>query len=785
MSGDNTQRKDPLRGWKIAGIVATLLIIMAFPLYLAVERSGWVPAPVPAPGAAAAFVGSQACRECHKQAYDKWKGSHHERAMDVATDESVRGDFQNAVFEHLGVTSKFYRKDGKFFVRTAGVGGEMQDFQISHTFGWFPLQQYLVAFPGGRLQCLPIAWDVRQGRWYHLYPNETLDPSDWLYWTNAAQNWNGMCAECHSTNLQKNYDPDKDTYQTIWSEINVGCEACHGPASRHVAWAELPDMARPQGVVNYELTVVTSDIGARRQVELCAPCHSRRAILGDYTHHEADLLDSLLPSLLIEGLYFADGQILDEVYVYGSFTQSKMYHRDVRCSDCHDVHSTTIHEQDNALCLQCHRSAVYDTPAHHFHKRVGEPGEPIRSAQGQVLFEVGSGARCAQCHMPGRDYMVIDYRPDHSFRIPRPDLTIQLGTPNACSRCHQDKSAQWAEQAMTQWYGPGRAKHYAQVIEAGRRRLPEARADLIGLAGDALYPVIVRSTALDLLGSYPGPDTQHAIQTAMTDPEALIRRTATNRSALLPPERRRDILASMIYDPVSAVRMEAAYQMSAIAGLKLPPDQQRAYQSALLEYQNSMNYSADFAFGRFNLGNLYTHFNQRDSAITQYEKAIQIDDQFYMAKVNLAVLYSQKGDNDRAEQLLREALTARDDLYDVHYSLGLLLAEERRYAEAARHLETAAAGLPDFARAHYNLGQLLDFLQRSQEAQAALERAHALEPQNSEYLKALVQHYLRFEKFDEARRLAGRMLDADPRDPAAQDLMKFLQERTGDTQSGS
>ncbi len=349
-----------MRNWKIAGFVATLVIVLSIPIYyLRVEKAGF-----PRSGRAevrpAAFVGSLKCKECHQKEYDKWLHSNHDHAMDAANEKTVLGDFNNAVFQAHGVTSRFYKKDGKFFVHTQGPEGKMGDFEVLYTFGWFPLQQYLVPFPGGRFQCLPIAWDVREKKWYHLYPKEAPDPKDWLYWTNAAQNWNGMCAECHSTNLKKNYDIKTDTYKTTWSDIDVGCEACHGPGSRHVQWAEMPDMARPR-VENVDLVVKTSGIGSRKLVELCAPCHSRRASLGDYTHAEADLLDSMLPSLLTEELYFPDGQILDEVYAYGSFTQSKMYHRDVRCSHCHDVHGLKVVKEGNALCLQCHRAEEYDS----------------------------------------------------------------------------------------------------------------------------------------------------------------------------------------------------------------------------------------------------------------------------------------------------------------------------------------------------------------------------------------------------------------------------------------
>jgi hypothetical protein len=477
--------------------------------------------------------------------------------MEIANDETVLGDFDNAVAEFHGVTSRFYRKDGSFFVHTQGPDGKMGEFEITHTFGWYPLQQYLVPFPGGRLQCLPVAWDVKEKQWYHLYPDSPIDPKDWLYWTNAGQNWNGMCAECHSTNLKKNYDTQTESYATTWSEIDVSCEACHGPGSRHVAWAELPDMARPQ-TANFDLVVKAKGMDSRQQVELCAPCHSRRAILGDYTHAEPDLLDSMLPSLLTPELYFADGQILEEVYVYGSFTQSKMYRRNVRCSDCHDVHSIKKVKEGNALCLQCHRADIYDTKAHHFHKSEGEKGESIKSADGEVLFEVGSGAECVQCHMPERPYMVIDYRADHSFRIPRPDLSVELGTPNACNRCHFDKTPQWSEEYMTRWYGPGRRAHYGAILAEGRNQSTNALQKLINLAVDPLYPVIVRSTALSLLAAYPSVETNRAYELALMDEEALIRRTAVDHINFSDPKRQTTLLTSMLYDPVKAVRVEAS-----------------------------------------------------------------------------------------------------------------------------------------------------------------------------------------------------------------------------------
>jgi len=773
-----------MKSWKLTGIIATFVIVAAIPAYMVKESHLRKRAGERGQTDEAVFVGSQKCMDCHKKQYDNWKDSHHDHAMDVVTDTTVLGNFDNALFEHRGVTSRFYKKNGQFFVHTQGPEGKMDDFEVKYTFGWYPLQQYLIPFPGGRLQCLPIAWDVRQKRWYHLTPNDPPPPSDWLYWTNAGQNWNGMCAECHSTNLRKNYDIRKDAYATTWSDIDVGCEACHGPGSLHVEWSEMPEMARPPEE-NYRLLVKTSGLRSRELVELCAPCHSRRAILGDYTHAEPDLLDSMLPQLLNEGVYFADGQILEEVYVYGSFTQSKMYHRDVRCSDCHDVHSIKLVKEGNELCLQCHRRSEYDTKSHHFHKKKGEKGDPIRSRDGKVLFEVGSGAECAQCHMPGRYYMGIDYRPDHSFRVPRPDLSVAIRAPNACNRCHMDKTAGWSEESITKWYGPGRRPHYGNVIEAGRRGVPGAKEDLVHLAADPLYPVVVRATALALLGGFPGKEARQAFELALMDDEALIRRTALERLGNAAEGVNTRLIAPLLYDPVKAVRIEAASALAGEPSKRLSRDQQRVFESVLKEYVEAMEYSGDFAFGRYNLGNLYSALNRPEDAIEKYKDAIAIDGLFYPAKVNLAMLYNRLGENDKAEPLLREVLAAEPDMDDISYSLGLLLAEKKKYREAVIYLERAAIGMPERSRVHYNLGLLLQYLNRDGEAERELMTALKLEPDNLDYLYALADYYLKRGDLHRAKEFAEKILVIHPDNPLALQMQRFIEDKLIEGRKGS
>jgi predicted CXXCH cytochrome family protein len=752
--------------WKLAGLVAALVIVLSVPAYVIKERHGRATRG-PVVAANATFVGRAACIDCHPAATDAWVGSDHDKAMDAATDSTVRGDFEDARFESGGVSARFYKRDGRFYVHTQGPGGKPGDFEVTYVFGFEPLQQYLVPFPGGRLQALSIAWDTEKRRWFYLYPGQDIPPEDWLHWTRPAQNWNGMCAECHSTNLVKNYDADTRTFATTWSEMDVSCEACHGPGSRHVQWAQLPPMARPE-TNNFELVIRTGDISSREQVELCAPCHSRRVELGDYDHSHAHLLDDIVPVVLQEGLYYADGQIEDEVYVYGSFVQSKMFRNGVRCSDCHDVHSLQLKAEGNRLCVQCHQAEVYDSYDHHFHKEIYE-GKP------------SEGHLCVKCHMPERPYMVVDWRADHSIRIPRPDLSESIGVPNACNQtgCHDDKPVAWAVEHYRDWYGRARKPHYGTILAAGRAGEPGARDLLIRLAGDDLSPAIVRATALSLLDAYPGKESEAAFDRALSDEEALVRYTAL--SNLNPPsaERLVEQAAPLLFDPVRGVRLQAAAQLAGIPDQFLKPYQRQALTDATTEYVGAMKYSLDFAFAGFNLGNLYAKLDRPDTAAAYYRAALEIDDLFYPAKVNLAMLYNSHGRNSEAERLLREVVEDYPENYDAAYSLALLLVEMNRSSEALPLLERAAGGMPDRPRVFYNLGLLRQQLGMPAEAEAALERAVDLEPDNLDFLYALAEHYIRRGDSGKALPLAERMIIADPDNPVGRDIKSYIESQLG------
>jgi len=734
-----------LKRWEHLGLAALAVIVVVIPLSLMLNPG---PDPQSAPTSAPVFVGTAACITCHDAQFQDWRGSDHDLAMDVAVDSTVIGDFNDAELVHDGMTSRFYRRDGDYFIFTEGVGGEMTEFEITHVFGHDPLQQYLTPFPGGRLQAVNLAWDQVENRWYTMYPDQDIPPGDWLHWTRNGQNWNGMCAECHSTNLQKNYDPATDTYNTTWTDIDVGCEACHGPGSGHVAWAGVPPMARPD-LPQAGLVVETSDMAGPQLVELCAPCHARRSELGDYDHAGGDALDYMLPSLLREGLYHPDGQILDEVYVYGSFLQSKMYARGVKCADCHDSHSLKLVREGNDLCLQCHEGQVYDAPSHHFHKKIHE-GKP------------SDGALCVKCHMVEQPFMGIDWRADHSFRVPRPDLNAAIGTPDACTTCHDDKPLQWSLDAYRKWYGEARKPHYGTAFAAAWAGSTGAGAQLARLADSPLQPTIVRATALEHLAATNDPAGREALERALMAGEPLLRHSAVAQLVETDPVRQVALLAPLLSDPIKAVRMATTAQLAGVDSTLLKAYQRDALAKGIVEYEAAMAHALDFAHAGLNLGNLYTKLGRPDEAERYFRQALAIDDLFLPASMNLAVMLSQQGRLAESEALLRKSSTAYPDNANVAYSLGLLLVEQGNTEEALQWLVRAADADPGWSRVRYNLGLLLQQAGRLNEAETVLLSALALEPTNPEYLYGLAILLANQGKFPQALQVADRLVQLYP-----------------------
>jgi Flp pilus assembly protein TadD len=745
--------------------------------------------PPPGPGAEAAFVGSATCAGCHQAQAKLWQGSQHQLAMAHATNKSVLGDFSDATFDYFGVKSRFFRKDGKYLVETDGPDGKLATFEIKYTFGLDPLQQYLIEFPDGRLQSLSIAWDSRPKdkggqHWFHLYPNEEIRHDDVLHWTKLNQNWNFMCSECHSTGVRKNYDAANDRFATTFAEISIGCEACHGQGSRHVGWARGKDSWWPFGKIDDPTMGLAERFSERRdaawipnpetgnvrrssapralraEVETCGLCHARRSEFSEAWSPGQSLSDTHMVSPVVRGLYSADGQMLDveEAYNYGSFKQSKMFAAGVTCSDCHDPHSAKLRLSGDNTCLQCHSREKYADVRHHRHEAVNPP------------------LACASCHMPTRNYMVVDNRHDHSFRIPRPDLTVRLGTPNACNDCHKDKSPEWSAAAIEGWHGPNRKgfQNYAAAFHAAWNDQPDAARLLAAVAADGNTPAIARAGALSELGSRVTPAMLGLARTSLADADPMVRIGALDMLQDLPLDQRWSIASPLLSDSIRGVRIRTVSLLGDVPSSRLSEADQGRFDRAAEEFVAAQKFNADRPEARSTLGSFYARRGRYSEAEAEYRAALRLSPQFTGAAINLADLYRQTGREDDSEKVLRNAINVVPGDGGLHHALGLSLVRLKRLDEALVELRRAAELDRNNARYAYIYGVALHSAGRQQEAIAYLKGSLAAHPQNRDIIMAIVSFSREAGDDAAALQYAQQAASSAPEDPVIRGLVDEL-----------
>jgi tetratricopeptide (TPR) repeat protein len=728
------------------------------------------------------YVGRAVCSSCHQEQAKAWQNSHHDLAMMEATEDSVRGDFNSARLEVFGVETLFYRDNGRFMVRTDGPDGAMHDYTVKYTFGVTPLQQYLFEFPGGRLQALDIAWDSRpaeQGgqRWFALHPGVRSTPDDVLHWTGPNLNWNYMCADCHSTNLRKNYDASTETYNTTWSEIDVSCEACHGPGQEHVQWSRQAAAGRSDAGgmglavrfterrgVTWPQDPITGQ--ARRsvagtsnvEIEVCARCHSRRQQISDDWAAGQPYLDAFVPALLTEGLYHADGQIEDEVYVWGSFLQSRMYQAGVTCSDCHDPHSARLRLPGDQVCAQCHATERYASRSHHFH----QPGS--------------AGSSCLQCHMPAQLYMVVDARRDHSMRVPRPDLSQAIGTPNACNMCHADQSAAWAAERIRGWYGHDAQgwQSYARALAAARQEKAEARGLLQQVVADAGQAAIARATASRYLDFNADQRAMDLLRQSLAAKDPLLKLGALAGLGSMPPQAR--IMAfPLLGDEFKAVRIEAARLLAGIPAGGLETEQRALLDRGIEEYVAAQQFNAERPESQINLGNLYADLGRLDEAEICYRQALRLQPRFEPAYVNLAHLLGGMQRDQEATDLLTGGLQLNPGSAALQHALGLSLVRQRQLDKALGYLAEAANAAPEEARFSYVYAIALNSTGQTAPALQQLVAAQLRHPGNADILVALVTINRDAGNRAAAQEYALKLKALLPENPAVEQLLNSLQ----------
>lgn len=805
----------------VAGITLPVSVLIAISGYLFADWYVCRP-----PGIQPTFVGRNRCAACHQQEVAAFTGSHHDRAMDHARSDTVLGDFDNATLEHDGQTTRFYRKGEGFFVETEGPDGKPAEFEVKYVFGFEPLQQYIVELDRpadlppdqiSKAQVLRASWDTQNRRWFYLRPPdvaERLEPNDPLHWTGITQNWNTFCADCHSTGLEKNFQLDSLQYATTFAEIDVSCEACHGPGSLHVELAEQGglfwDRRYDRGIVRFKQHDNVFE------VETCARCHSRRSMINDQAQPGEPFADGFACELVSPGIYHPDGQILDEVFEYGSFIQSKMYHRGIRCTDCHDPHTAKVRYPGNNLCTSCHQhpAGVYDNPAHHQHK-VGS-----------------SGSLCVECHMPESHYMELDGRRDHSIRKPRPDLSVELGTPNACTQCHLKDSQlppekiaslgryqdwlraaregdalaaaelrrldRWAADRLEQWF-PARKldPSIAPTLAAAWNSEPEAQEQLPKIVESPFGTTpMLRASAIRASEMIPNQKMREAILEALSDADPIVLAAALDRARSLLEQDIAEIdspggvdrlesdaarVIERLSHPIRSVRIAAA---STLAGLGpwrsrlLKGEQRDQFETALEEQFAALRVYEDRGQSQLAMGILHEDLGDSESAIEAYRQAIRIEPNLDGPRGQLAALLDrqvrsiemalQQGNVDPRETERLAAMRTQwlDEVQQLR-------------SEELKLIETNVRRAPQLAPLHYRYGMALYLAGRMNEASAALDQALELAPNDLGVLFAVASMREAQGRWEEVLPLAERLVAADSSRPEYQTLLQEARRRIG------
>jgi tetratricopeptide (TPR) repeat protein len=701
------------------------------------------------------YTGNASCKNCHAAEHAQWEQSHHYMAMQPASDSVVFGDFNNATYTADGVTSRFFRRGDKFIINTEGEDGLNHDYEVKFIFGFTPLQQYLVEFPGGRMQVPRVSWDVKAKKWFHQYAGDAIPAGDWLHWTGNGQNWNTMCASCHSTNVNKGYDSETDSYHTTYNDINVSCESCHGPGKWHIDYVNGDDYKTGKKTPG-SLLQLYRQAGQLAEVNTCGYCHARRVDITGAVLPGNELLDDFIPEIPTTDYFYADGQMRDEDYNYTSFVQSKMFHRGVQCSNCHNPHSGKLKLENSLVCGQCHEQKKYEAPSHTMH-----------SAATQEV-------NCVSCHMPSKVYMGNDLRHDHSFRVPRPDLSAKFGTPNTCNSCHNNKTAQWAAEKITAHYGNPRPYHFSEDLVPGSQLNEQSEKHLQKLLGDTATPAIVRAATLRYFSQLRSANSLQVLRQHLTDSNAIVRYHAVRGLQSINAPDKTTWGLPLLQDVVRSVRIAAADLFLETPSAQMPQGVYDAFSKAKGELYHFIRFQTDFAVGNLQAGDYSRRQNDLLSAEKFYLRAIQKDSQLVGARVNLAATLNASGKNAEALQQLLSAGKIAPKNDHIQYSLGLLYAEMNEQNKALDALKKAVAINTTNVRAWYSLGLLHQQMGNAQAGESSLLNAFKANPFDGATLNALTIFYAQQGQKDKAMTFGKKLQQYHGTNPEYTPLLQQL-----------
>jgi tetratricopeptide (TPR) repeat protein len=712
----------PRGATKRQGLALLLFLLAAIPA-LASPPSG---APAQAP-----YAGSVSCRDCHAKFYELWSTSRHGLALQPYTDAFAAKELSGQAAP-LEINGRRYQTDlrpGKGLVREQGPDGE-REHRIVQILGGKNVYYFLTELERGRLQTLPLAYDVGKKTWFDM-PASGLRPHQGKTgaqaiptdWRDPGYTFNTSCHGCHVSQLQTNYDAASDSYRTTWSEPGVNCETCHGPAKAHNdACAKAPQGAPPK-----DLRILSwkRDLSVPRQNDACASCHAKLIPITPSFATGEDFFDHFDLVGLESPDYYPDGRDLGENFTQTSWMLSPCQKNGkLSCVFCHTSSGRFKQRKDpDQACLPCHADKARNPEAHTRHK-ADSPG-----------------ARCIACHMPKTVFARM-VRSDHSMRPPTPAATLRFGSPNACQGCHAGKDAAWADATVRAW----RSRDYqapllarAELIERARKRDWTALPALLDYLGDPKHEPVFAAALVRLLRACPDARKWPVLRAALADASPYMRAVAAEGLTEHREPHSIAALACAASDPVRLARVRAAEALAGVPTDAIEEKERAAVTAAAQELRDSFDARPDDWAVRYNLGNDLLRRGDPVAAIRAYEQAVRLRPDAAAPRVNAAMATARLGDLPGAAKLLREARDADPRNVAAAYNLGLALEELGQTAEAKSALADALALNPAFAEAAYNLG-LLTLREDRATGLRLLRQAAALEPENQKYAKAVTAY---------------------------------------------
>ncbi len=660
-----------------------------------------------------AYTGSQSCRECHERFYQLWATSHHGTAMQAYGDAFAAANLtpQPAPLEIRGAGYRAQTGPGQGWVVEKTDKGEKR-YPIKHVLGGKNIYYFLTPMDKGRLQTLPLAYDLNKKAWFDTAKSGIRHAGDQpVDWRDAAYTFNTSCHGCHVSQYSLNYNPKTETYHTTWKEPGINCETCHGPGEAHVKVCQ----AAPKGTVPKDLKISRGgrDFTHDQNNATCSTCHAKAIPLTQSFMPGDDFWDHFDLVLLEHRDFHPDGRDLGENYTYTTWLMSPCNQANkLDCTHCHTSSGRFRQKKNpNQACLPCHSQRVNNAPAHTRHK----PDSP--------------GNQCITCHMPMTSFANMT-RSDHSMLPPTPAATIRFNSPNACNHCHKDRDAAWADQLVRSWHQDdyqAPVLHRAGLIQAARQRDWTRLPDMLAYISSPDRDPVFSASLIRLLRACPKQTKWPVMLTAAQDPSPLVRAAALASLEDWPSSQSARVLFSALKDPRRLVRIRAAQSLASYPRRGLGQRQAADLKAATQEMLASFVARPDIWSAYYNVGNHYLERGMPKKAIQAYQVALGFEPRAVIPRINLAMAYARAGEQTRANQELKRALELEPNNAAANFNLGLLAAELGKTEEAEERLRAALKADPQMAAAAYNLGLLL-YKKSPKEGTGLCLKAYELRP---------------------------------------------------------